>query len=58
VHALADVPQFPARGGHLVPHLVHLGADVRGDADTSACASDLAGITNCCDAGSPSPAGD
>jgi hypothetical protein len=31
VHPLADVTQFLARGGHLVPHLVHVGAHVRRD---------------------------
>jgi hypothetical protein len=37
MHALAEVPQLPARGGQLVPHLVHLGAHVRRDplADTA-----------------------
>ena len=37
VHALAQVPQLLARGGQLVPHLVHIGACVRRDpvADTA-----------------------
>ena len=37
VHALAPVPQLLAGGGHLVPDLVHLGADAGWDpvADTA-----------------------
>jgi hypothetical protein len=37
VHALAPVPQLLASGGHLVPDLVHLGADAGWDlvADTA-----------------------